>query len=111
MSGGATLDLSAETPVTRLFLGPRQFAKLENWCDAAPGRRPGETKVAAECRARWKAQLDKRRGHLTARQRGGATTDEERWLDVTAKDLLFISVCHLKPRGAARAIDDIFTDQ
>jgi hypothetical protein len=103
-----TLDVDQPSAMTRMFLGPRQFAKLENWC--ATTHKLGTQ--AQECRARWKAQLDRRRGHLTARQRGGPTADEDRWLDATTKDLLFISLCRTKPRGVVeRAVADIFGDQ
>lgn len=97
--------------LTRLFLGPRQFAKLENWC-AVPNAKHDRGGVQ-DRRARWKAQLDARRGHLTPRQRGGRTADEDRWLDVTAKDLLFISVCvgNRRRGGWQGAIADIFADQ
>lgn len=99
------------SPLTRLFLGPRQFAKLENWC-AVPNARHQHGGMQ-DRRARWKAQLDARRGHLTARQRGGKTADEDRWLDVDAKDLLFIAVCVASPKkgGWQAAIADIFADQ
>jgi hypothetical protein len=105
------LDLVEPVAETRLFLGPRQFAKLEAWV-AVPNKKH-QSGGMQERRARWKAQLDKRRGHLTPRQRGGATAAEERWLDVTNKDLLFISVCRTHPKkgGWQHDIADIFADQ
>jgi len=95
-------DLVEPIAETRLFLGPRQFAKLEAWV-AVPNKKHHNGGMQ-ERRARWKAQLDKR---------GGATPDEERWLDVSAKDLLFISVCRTHPKkgGWQRDIADIFADQ
>jgi hypothetical protein len=111
MTDEQILDVVEGPMMTRLFLGPRQFAKLESWC-AVPNKKHHNGGMQ-DRRARWKEQLDKRRGHLTPRQRGGATSAEDRWLDVSAKDLLFISVCrsHPKKGGWQHDIADIFADQ
>jgi hypothetical protein len=93
----------------RVYLGPRAFAKLERWC-AVPNTGKHKTGGMQDRRARWKAQLDQRRGHLTARERAGPTSDAERWIEITVADAASIRNCIRDPKGGGyqRDMRDIF---
>jgi hypothetical protein len=94
--------------MTRVHLGPRQFAKLENWVSVPDGKH--QSGGMQGHRRRWREQLSARRGHLTARQRGGETPAEDRWIDIDDDGREFIVSCigSVKVGGWERSIRDIF---
>lgn len=92
----------------KIYLGPLEFVRLENFCAIANGRH--DSGGMQNIRKNWRDQLDDRRGHLTRRERLGATPPEDRWVDLDEAGLRFVRKCLVtkKAGGWQHDVFDIF---
>lgn len=93
---------------TRVYLTGREFSQLEVLVAVPNGVH--SSGGFQGYRKRWKDQLDGRRGHLTPRERLGATAPEDRWIDLDEASIVHIRKCIDSPKtgGWQRDVRDVF---